>query len=81
MALKATIAPPQVVTGSLAGGGKQLQATSLAVSGGISMADLSDVDLESPVTGAIMMYDATEGKFKVRTDIDSPTTRLIGGDF
>lgn len=81
MALKATIAPSTTLRGSVGTGGKTLQAQSLAVSGGISMADLADVDLENPVTGAIMTYDAAEGKFKVKTDIDSPATRLIGGNF
>lgn len=81
MALKATIAPPTKIIGSVGSGGKTVQASSLAVSGGIGMADLTDVDLTNPVTGAIMTYDATEGKFKVVTDLDSPATRLIGGNF
>lgn len=81
MALKATIVPPQTIIGTVGTGGKAVQASSLAVSGGISMADLTDVDLEQPVTGAVMMYDAAEGKFKVKTDIDAPSTRFIGGNF
>lgn len=81
MAIKATIAPPSAIRGSISSTGKTIQAQSLAVSGGISMADLTDVDLQEPVTGAIMTYDATEGKFKVKTDLDSPNTRLIGGAF
>ena len=81
MALKAKIVPPTTIVGSLGSGKKNIQASSLAVSGGISMADLTDVDLEQRVTGAIMMYDADEGKFKVKTDVDSPNTRLIGGAF
>lgn len=81
MALKATIAPPTAIRGSVSGTGKQIQAQSLAVSGGISMGDLADVDIQEPVTGAIMTYDAAEGKFKVKTDLDSPNTRLIGGAF
>lgn len=81
MALKAVIAPSTNIRGSVSGTSKVLQAQALAVSGGISMADLTDVDLEAPVTGAIMTYNAEEGKFKVITDIDAPTTRLIGGSF
>lgn len=81
MALKAVIAPPTAIRGAIGSTGKTIQAQSLAVSGGISMADLTDVDLEEPVTGAIMTYDANEGKFKVKTDLDSPSTRLIGGNF
>lgn len=81
MALKATIVPPQQLVGTVGTGGKPVQATSLAVSGGIAMSDLSDVDLENPVTGAVMTYDATEGKFKVVTDLASPNTRFIGGNF
>lgn len=81
MALKAVIAPPTAIRGSVTGSSKTIQAQSLAVSGGISMADLTDVDLEEPVTGAVMTYDAVEGKFKVKTDLDAPSTRLIGGNF
>jgi len=81
MALKATIVPPSQITGSVGGSGKTVQASSLAVSGGLSMGDLADVELDNPVTGAIMTYDAEQGKFKVVTDIDMPATRLIGGNF
>ena len=62
---------------------RNIQATSIGISGGIAMADLSDVSIPAAnkVTGALMTYDAESGGFVVLTEISSPNLKLTGGAF
>jgi|AntAceMinimDraft_5_1070358.scaffolds.fasta_scaffold03592_5 hypothetical protein len=60
---------------------RNLQATSIGISGGIAMADLSDVVIPDSqrLTGALMTYDAERGGFVVLSEISSPNLKLNGG--
>lgn len=62
---------------------RNIQATSIGISGGIAMADLSDVYIpeSNKVTGALMTYDAETGGFIVLSEIQSPNLKLTGGAF
>ena len=62
---------------------RNIQATSIGISGGIAMADLSDVYIPEAnrVTGALMTYDAETGGFVVLSEISSPNLKLTGGAF
>jgi len=60
---------------------RNIQATSIGISGGIAMADLSDVFIPETqkVTGALMTYDAERGGFVVLSELASPNLKLNGG--
>jgi hypothetical protein len=62
---------------------RNIQATSIGISGGIAMADLSDVYIPEAnrVSGALMTYDAETGGFVVLSEISSPNLKLTGGAF
>lgn len=62
---------------------RNIQATSIGISGGIAMADLSDVYIpeSEKITGSLMTYDAELGGFVVLSEIASPNLKLVGGAF
>jgi len=70
MAIKATIKQPG-----------RLTAKSVAVSPPVKFTDMTDVDSSQLSDGAMIIYEASTQKFSVRTDVDNPNTKIIGGSF
>jgi len=60
---------------------KEVRVKAVSVQPPSSFADLEDVDMNGAVTGGILQFDATTGKFKVATQIESDNLIITGGSF
>jgi hypothetical protein len=58
-----------------------VQARTVAVGAGKSLADLSDVDLSAVADGSVLVYNGTTGKFVATREVDNRNLKIIGGAF
>jgi len=49
--------------------------------GGLSLGDLTDVNLAGQSDGVMMIYDGTAGEYRVTTQIENQNLNIIGGTY
>ncbi len=50
-------------------------------SGQVKLGDLADVDASGQTDGAMMIFNATTGKYEVKTEIQNQNLNIIGGTY
>lgn len=50
-------------------------------SGQVKLGDLGDVDASGQTDGAMIIYNATTGKYEVKTEIQNQNLNIIGGTY
>lgn len=50
-------------------------------SGQVKLGDLGDVDASGQTDGAMVIYNATTGKYEVKTEIQNQNLNIIGGTY
>lgn len=60
---------------------KTIQAKTVAVTPPISLLDLIDIDSSLLSDGSIMIYDETTRTFLLKSEVQNPNTKIIGGSF
>jgi hypothetical protein len=50
-------------------------------SGTINLGDLGDIDATAKSDGAMIIYNATTGKYEVKTEIQNENLNIIGGTY
>ena len=49
--------------------------------GSLSLGDLTDVNTSGQSDGVMMIYDATEGEYKVTSQIENDKLNIMGGTY
>jgi len=50
-------------------------------SGQVKLGDLGDVDASGQTDGAMIIFNATTGKYEVKTEIQNQNLNIIGGTY
>ena len=64
-----------------AAGQQNLVAKSASLVAGMSLGDLSDVDVTGQSDGVMMIYNGTSGLYEVKTEIQNENLNIIGGTY
>lgn len=64
-----------------AAGQQNLVAKSASLVSGMSLGDLSDVDVTGQTDGVMMIYNGTSGLYEVKTEIQNENLNIIGGTY
>ncbi len=64
-----------------AAGQQNLVAKSASLVAGMSLGDLSDVDVTGQTDGVMMIYNGTSGLYEVKTEIQNENLNIIGGTY
>ena len=58
-----------------------ITAQTVKIGSGLSLGDLSDVDVVGQTDGVMMIFNGTTGKYEVSTQINNENLNIIGGTF
>jgi|TARA_R110000822_G_scaffold139754_3_gene277385 hypothetical protein len=58
-----------------------ITAQTVKIGSGLSLGDLSDVDVVGQTDGVMMIFNGTTGKYEVSTQINNENLNIIGGTY
>ena len=81
MAIKAKIRQANRLKGKVGAQGEIVAQTVKVQAGGLSLGDLTDVNLAGQYDGVMMIYDGNAGEYRVTTQIENQNLNIIGGTY
>ena len=81
MAIKAKIKQAKRLKAKVGAQTEIVAQTVKVQAGGLSLGDLTDVNLAGQSDGVMMIYDGTAGEYRVTTQIENQNLNIIGGTY
>jgi len=79
--IKAKIRQTNTIKGAATKNNEIVAQTVKLSQGSLSLGDLTDVNTSGQTDGAMMIYDGTNGEYRITTQIENENLNLIGGTY
>ena len=81
MAIRAKIRQTNQLKGKKTGQNEIVAQTVKVSAGGLTLGDISNVNVAGQSDGAVMIYDGTAGEYRITTQVDNENLNIIGGTY